>query len=412
MKKVLSLVLFALACGPVEQAASPETWEQFEQRSTQVVNGQVLYRVEWDLAVSHEELRAYYDAHIATSPSQEGLGQADQPLLINRVNGINDVWGANQRLNLSYCVSNDFQGLKERAVSEMWAATAAWEGAANVRFVYNAAEDGNCSNTNPNVLFSVRPWNGDGACAFFPSGGGCVARTLVMDYQDFPGTWTIGILRHELGHILGFRHEHIRPESGAVDTATVNCHDGGYGNWAALTTYDGRSIMHYPQCNGVPDTYASPWLLTALDTQGSASLYGAGNTPAGTNPIDRSEFFVRQAYRDVLAREPEPGGFANATNLLQGCNGNQACLNAVRIDLARSIFESQEHRTQHPELNPGSPGYNAAYVTRCYASFLRRQPDSAGYNWWLSVLNSSGDYRGVINGFINSTEYRARFGPQ
>jgi hypothetical protein len=170
--------------------------------------------------------------------------------------------------------------------------------------------------------------------------------------------------------------------------------------------------MHYPQCNGVSTTWTSPWLLTDLDRQGAASLYGAGNTPTGTNPLDRSEFFVRQAYRDVLSREPDPGGFVNANNWLQACNGDNSCLSGARIDFTRSVFESQEHRTQHPALSPGSPDYNAAYVTRCYATFLRRQPDSAGYAWWLNVLNSSGDYRAVISGFINSSEYRLRFGPQ
>ncbi|HEX8433861.1 M57 family metalloprotease [Archangium sp.] len=404
MKKVLSLVVFALACGPIEKAPQGETWEQFEKRATRVVDGQVMYMVEWDLAVSHDELRAYYDANIAAGDSSERLGKAGQPLIVNRVNGSDDIWNSTQRHNLRYCVSNEFGSLKDRVRSEMWAATAAWEGAANVRFVYDAAQDGNCTNANPNVLFSVRPWTSDGACAFFPVRGGCVHRTLVINYQSFPNNWTIGILRHELGHVLGFRHEHIRPENGSCGTEDSS--------WRVVTSYDRPSIMHYPQCNGVTSTWASPWLLTALDRQGAASLYGAGTTPAGTNAIDRSDFFVRQAYRDVLAREPDSGGFTNGVNWLQACNGNQDCLSRARVDFTRSLFESPENRRLHPELDPGSPNYNAAYVTLCYTTFLRRQPDSAGYNWWLNTLNASGDYRAIISGFINSSEYRLRFGPQ
>ena len=42
--------------------------------------------------------------------------------------------------------------------------------------------------------------------------------------------------------------------------------------------------------------------------------------------------------------------------------------------------------------------------------FLRRNPDAA-YQSWINTLNQTGDYRLLINGFINSPEYRQRFGP-
>lgn len=39
---------------------------------------------------------------------------------------------------------------------------------------------------------------------------------------------------------------------------------------------------------------------------------------------------------------------------------------------------------------------------------IRSQPDASA---WVAVLDSSGDFRGMIDGFMNSLEYRARFGP-
>ena len=45
--------------------------------------------------------------------------------------------------------------------------------------------------------------------------------------------------RHELGHILGFRHEHIRSE------ANSSCDEGGA--FRAVTDYDQASVMHYLQ---------------------------------------------------------------------------------------------------------------------------------------------------------------------
>ena len=68
---------------------------------------------------------------------------------------------------------------------------------------------------------------------------------LVDDSIWTSGSWTpTNILGHELGHTLGFRHEHTRPESGT-------CFEDN--NWRPLTPYDSASIMHYPQCNGTSD---------------------------------------------------------------------------------------------------------------------------------------------------------------
>ncbi|MFZ0751343.1 MAG: S8 family serine peptidase [Pyrinomonadaceae bacterium] len=54
--------------------------------------------------------------------------------------------------------------------------------------------------------------------------------------------------------------------------------------------------------------------------------------------------------------------------------------------------------------------FNEAFVVMEYFGYLRRQPDGS-YIDWLNYLNSSGDYRGMINGFMNSAEYVLRFGP-
>ena len=52
---------------------------------------------------------------------------------------------------------------------------------------------------------------------------------------------------------------------------------------------------------------------------------------------------------------------------------------------------------------------NEASVVMQYFGYLRREPDAA-YLQWITHLNSTGDYRSMINGFMNSLEYRARFG--
>jgi hypothetical protein len=53
--------------------------------------------------------------------------------------------------------------------------------------------------------------------------------------------------------------------------------------------------------------------------------------------------------------------------------------------------------------------YNQAFVVMQYFGYLRRQPDAL-YLSWIAHLNGTGDYRSMIHGFMNSSEYRARFG--
>jgi uncharacterized delta-60 repeat protein len=53
--------------------------------------------------------------------------------------------------------------------------------------------------------------------------------------------------------------------------------------------------------------------------------------------------------------------------------------------------------------------FNNAFVAMQYYGYLRRKPEPSGYAAWLVVLQS-GDVRAMVNGFLNSQEYRLRFG--
>jgi len=56
--------------------------------------------------------------------------------------------------------------------------------------------------------------------------------------------------------------------------------------------------------------------------------------------------------------------------------------------------------------------YNAAFVLMQYFGYLRRDPDPAGYAFWLNVLNNKepNNYKGMVCSFITSAEYQLRFG--
>jgi hypothetical protein len=73
----------------------------------------------------------------------------------------------------------------------------------------------------------------------------------------------------------------------------------------------------------------------------------------------------------------------------------------TRAEVLRAVAESNEVYLKF---------YNEAFVVMQYFGYLRRDPDIL-YLDWIQTLNRTGDYRTMINGFINSVEYRQRFGP-
>ena len=250
---------------------------------------------------------------------------------------------------------------------------------------------------------------------------------------------------------------------------------------------------------------------TALGSPTTATVTITDNeTTNGPNPIDDTNFFVRQQYIDFLGREPDPPGFAGWTSAINNCSGDTT--QCDRIHVSQLFFQSAEFQQRGyfvyrfypvafgrkpdyaefvPDLasvsgfldnnqleaakvafitnfmarpafaNTYNPltnqqyvdmllntagvtlssrqtmidGLNNATLTRTqvlrqivestevstkynhqayavmeYFGYLRRQPD-AFYLAWIQVLDQTNDPRGMVTGFVNSQEYRNRFGP-
>ena len=88
---------------------------------------------------------------------------------------------------------------------------------------------------------------------------------------------------------------------------------------------------------------------------------------------------------------------ASRQQLIDGLNARTL----TRAQVLRQIAESNEVVTQY---------FNQAYAVMEYFGYLRRQPD-AFYLDWIAYLNGGGTPRGMVTGFVNSAEYRQRFGP-
>jgi serralysin len=261
----LSMALLAgvalVGCGGPEAAEQKiPSFEEFKAQAIQdegdvfVVNG--------DEAVEGlQGLREYYDANVANGD----LGTTQDGLAVYYSGG--DIkWSATAARNLTYCVSSSSFGTRySTVVNAMNSATAAWEATANVNFIHSSSYDSNCTATQTGVVFDVRQTTTTSylARAFFPNSSRS-SRNILISTSAFGNIspWTLtGVLRHELGHTLGFRHEHTRLSS-------TGCYEDSA--WRALTSYDSSSVMHYPQCNG---TQKGDLVLTNLDQSGARALY-------------------------------------------------------------------------------------------------------------------------------------------
>lgn len=260
------------------------SYQEFKSRAFQEKDTGV-FIVNGDEMVSNEKkLKEYYERFVAQEVARK---QGKDFSVVHQSGGKDVVWSNYKKWELSYCISDSFGNNKAAVVAAIETAAKSWQESADVLFRYKSEHDANCDANNLSVLFDVSPATSGSylARAFFPDDVRA-DRNVLINNSAFTSTYPTltGLMRHELGHTLGLRHEHTRPESGA-------CFEDN--DWRALTPYDRLSVMHYPHCNGVAN---NPLELTDYDRQGVAALY---NHPYDTPDNDSYATFAAEASTDA-----------------------------------------------------------------------------------------------------------------
>lgn len=125
-----------------------------------------------------------------------------------------------------------------------------------------------------------------------------------------------------------------------------------------------------------------------------------------------TNWVVRADFLTAFPRSLTPDQFVN--NILQTAGitvGNKAQIisdltvggntDAARAAAMRAIADSSEEQGRE---------FNSAFVYMQYVGYLRRAPETDGYNAWLNYLNAHpSDFLVMVQGFVDSLEYRGRF---
>jgi hypothetical protein len=111
----------------------------------------------------------------------------------------------------------------------------------------------------------------------------------------------------------------------------------------------------------------------------------------------------RYSLASITTPDPaNPDGAALVTLTRNDLVGRLTAQTLTRGQVLRALVQSRE---------VDAVEYNGAFVAMQYYGYLRRAPEESGYQAWLKVINQDpNNIRIMVNGFMNSTEYRLRFG--
>lgn len=242
------------------------------------VDGETYWRVEGDTLLDEDQLDLYARRREALQKARAAAREAGMPLvaaaeLVGMTEGGKILrWAPGVRLTYAVLRHTFAVGGTEGyelAAEALGKAAADWVKTCGVEFVHLPQFDDSDKLKPEGVLFVVREFDAKGAfiaSAFFPSDP-VNRRRLLIDPSFYSPTLRfskVGVLRHELGHVLGFRHEQIRSE------APPGCPDEDTYGTINITAYDPRSVMHY-FCGGVGTEELA---ITELDKAGAQRVYG------------------------------------------------------------------------------------------------------------------------------------------
>ena len=253
-------------------------------------------------------------------------------------------------------------------------------------FVVNLTNSQEVPPTNPTTTGGARRPSSYGTAHFVINGAGtAMTMTGTANNIDFTGSQT-----SDTNDNLTNAHIHAGP--------SVQPGVNGPVVWGFIGTpfndNNPNDAVVTPFVSGVGGNFSGKWdapegngttLAAQLDNIRNGHAYVNFHTLQFSGGEIRGQFFPLQSFRD---------------SLVAGLNG----ATETRATVLRKVSEFPQLKTRE---------INAAFVAMEYFGYLRRDPDTAGFNFWFGKLNDfGGDYIAseMVKAFISSSEYRQRFG--
>lgn len=414
-------------------APSYREWRDKEARLNSdgkwVFEGDIVYRDEDDLRAIYLQR---YGAPAADDTRFRSIVTCDRSR--------DSTWNVADKLDLTYCFGTfSSETLREDVRSAMKSAAVNWELAADVNFIEVEMSEGEC-----NCIYGA-----DDGCGSFSSrakirvrqrdSGDCDGISCLDDpaSAEFPTNATHEITfhtsandtnekmyrlaNHEMGHLLGFAHEHYRFDQGSGESCTSAV------PWRAVTDPDGGSVMGYGSCAGTDPILISNQYLSTRDRQGAAYLY---NLPRNEFPSYTSEdvddilWFIPREERYMLWRaQANPQGaitFPAKTTFCADADADMECDANQRRTRPIPVSLTAERLTDIIAYGPGAdadvvlthsmsdalvasiaviarPAYDLPLVGRFFG------PDALEEVWWVRPGVDS-DPLGVFTGTYSVDE--------
>jgi len=245
------------------------------------IDGQTYYLAEGDTLLDVDQLEIYAGARqqenevrkARAAADKAGFGQTrvgsqSQALIAMTSGGKIVRWKPGTVLSYRVAKGTFGDDVKyQMVVKNMAKATLEWMDTCGVEFKHMKELDGKPGVLPEGALFSVREIDAGGrfiASAFFPNDPKDRRRVLIDPSYYDTAFDKVGVLRHELGHVLGWRHEHISHD------APPACPDEDDFDQQKITQYDPKSVMHY-FCGGVGSRELK---ISDIDRTGSVQIYG------------------------------------------------------------------------------------------------------------------------------------------
>ncbi|UCF89844.1 MAG: DUF4214 domain-containing protein, partial [Desulfobacterales bacterium] len=118
----------------------------------------------------------------------------------------------------------------------------------------------------------------------------------------------------------------------------------------------------------------------------------------GTVLADATDDLISRYYLDILDRAADAGGAAGWNSEIQRCESLGIDIKEGFIALAKVFFNSEEYTSRNKS--------NTEYVTDLYQTFFNREPDHAGRDFWVGLLDQGLGRNVLMNFFVYGDEFR------